>query len=166
MKLAAFFAALALVSAAPASATPAEDVAKPIAGFITAFNKGDMPGALANFAAGDITIVDEVPPHLWTGPQAMANWAADYDKNAKATGVSDGSVKLGKVTRAVVNGDSAYAIADTLYTYKENGRPMAEGGQMTFVLKQSADGWKISSWTWSGPNPHPVAKKRAHRHKR
>ena len=73
-----------------------------------------------------------------------------------ATGVSDGSVKYGAPTRTEIEGDVAYVIVPTIYTYKEHGQPLVEEGQMTFVLHAEAAGWKISSWTWSGVKPHTV----------
>ena len=64
----------------------------PVIRFIDAFNAGDLKTAYATFAPGDITIVDEFAPHRWTGPRAPQLWAADYDKHAKATSVTDGKV--------------------------------------------------------------------------
>ena len=69
-----------------ANAAGPDDVTASIGRFLDAFNKGDMKTAYASYAAGDIDIVDEFPPHRWTGPNAAHLWAADYDKNAAATG--------------------------------------------------------------------------------
>ena len=143
-----------LVSAAFA-AGPA-DVTAPIHQFIDGFNTGDTKSAYAAYATGDITIVDEFAPHRWTGPHAAQDWAADYDKHAQATGVSDGSVKYGAPTRTEIEGDVAYLIIPTVYNYKEHGQATAEEGQMTFVLHVESGAWKISGWTWSGVKPHPA----------
>ena len=75
------------------------DVTVPIHQFIDGFNTGDVKSAYAAYATGDIVIVDEFAPHLWTGPHAPQQWAADYDKHTQATGVSDGTVKYGAPTR-------------------------------------------------------------------
>ncbi len=134
------------------AATP--DVSAPIRQFIDGFNTGDTKSAYAAFSSGDITIIDEFPPHLWVGHHAAQDWAADYDKHAQATGVSDGIVKYGPPTRTEIEGDAAYVIVPTTYTYKERGQSMVETGQMTFVLHAEEGGWKIRSWTWSGEKPH------------
>jgi len=76
------------------------------------------------YAPGTITIIDEFAPHRWLGPNAAHEWAADYDKHAAATGVTDGVVKYDAPTRSVVDGDTAYVIIPALYTYKEHGKPM------------------------------------------
>src|SRR6476660_555667 len=67
------------------AATPA-DVTAPIRQFIDGFNTGDTKSAFAAYAKGDITIIDEFAPHVWMGPHAAQDWAADFAKNAKAIG--------------------------------------------------------------------------------
>ncbi|MFZ0361088.1 MAG: nuclear transport factor 2 family protein [Terriglobales bacterium] len=150
------FAMLVGVLLAPSGMGAAQDVTVPIHQFIDGFNKGDTKSAYAAYAAGDIAIVDEFAPHRWVGPHAPQEWAADYDKHAQATGVSDGIVKYGAPTRTEIEGDAAYVVVPTTYLYKERGQPMAEEGQMTFVLHAEAGGWKIRNWTWSGVKPHPA----------
>ena len=130
------------------------DVTAPIHQFIDGFNKGDVKSAYAAYAAGDILIVDEFAPHRWYGPHAAQEWAADYDKHAAATGVTDGLVKYGVPTRTEIEGDMAYVVIPTTYLYKEHGKAMTEQGQMTFVLHKEAGGWKIGSWVWTGTKPH------------
>jgi ketosteroid isomerase-like protein len=148
----ALFAGILLAPAAMAAAQ--NDVTAPIHQFIDGFNSGDTKSAYAAYATGDITIVDEFAPHLWTGPHAAQDWAADYDKHAKATGVTDGLVKYGKPTRSEIGGNVAYVIMPTVYLYKEHGKPMAEEGQITVVLHLEMGGWKMRGWTWSGVKPH------------
>jgi ketosteroid isomerase-like protein len=144
-----------LFAFAVVAATPA-DVTAPIRQFIDGFNKGDVNSAYAAYATGDIVIVDEFAPHRWVGPHAPQEWAADYEKHAQATGVTDGIVKYGAPTRTEIEGDVAYVVVPTIYNYKEHGRPLTEEGQMTFVLHTEAGGWKISGWTWTGVKPHPA----------
>ena len=149
------FALLVSVVLAPAGMlAAAPDVTVPIRQFIDGFNTGDIKSAYAAYSTGDITIVDEFAPHRWVGPHAPQDWAADYDRHAKATGVSDGIVKYGAPTRTEIEIDVAYVIVPTTYLYKERGKSMVEEGQMTFVLHADPAGWKIKSWTWSGTKPH------------
>ena len=142
-----------LCSPAVHAAAPSDPTA-PICQFIDGFNNGDLKAAYAALATGDITIVDEFAPHLWTGPNAAQQWVADYDTHAKATGVTDGIVQWSAPTRTEIEGDLAYVIVPTDYLYKERGKPMAEEGQLIFVLHAEAAGWKIKSWTWTGVKPH------------
>ena len=146
--------ALLIPSAVTAAA---QDVTVPIRQFIDGFNTGNTDSAYAAYAAGDIQIIDEFAPHRWFGPHAPQDWAAEYDRHAKATGVTEGLVKYEAPTRTEIEGDVAYVVMPTLYLYKESGKPMAEEGQITCVLHRERGGWKISAWTWAGVKPHPAA---------
>lgn len=146
----------AALSCLPASAL-AQDAAveAPIYQFVEAFNKGDVATALATHAA-DTHITDEVPPYFWGGHDAFQKWGADYEKDAAANGITNPKVVIGKVTRELVSGDHAYVIVPSVYTFTQKGVAMTETAQMTFALKKEAGTWKISAWTWTGPDPTPV----------
>jgi len=149
--------AATLAMLAPAAAAlAADDVTTPIHQFLDGFNTGDTKSAYAAYDKGEISIIDEFPPHRWVGPHAAEIWAGDYDIHAKQTGVSDGSVSYEKPTRTQIEGDAAYVVIPTLYTYKQTGKPTREEGQMTFALHHTKAGWKIRSWTWTGVYPHPA----------
>jgi ketosteroid isomerase-like protein len=124
----------------------------PITKFMDAFNKGDVPAAAATHAAGaDLTILDEVAPFLWRGPQAFQTWAGDLDADAKKHGITDQMVTIGAPTRIETDGAGAYVVVPSVYTFKQKGVAMREAAQMTFVLKKGPAGWLIHGWTWTGP---------------
>lgn len=152
----ALIAGMLLAVAAPAAAPAAApgDPMTPIRQFIDGFNTGDTKAAYAAYAAGDVAIVDEFAPNRWLGSNAPKKWAADFDKHAAANGVSEGQVKYGEPTRTEISGNSAYVIIPTVYVYKDHGKPTVEEGQMTYVLRSGAGGWKITAWAWSGVKPH------------
>ena len=156
MKHFAIGAVLALALAGAARAEPSDsELAAPIHAFIDAFNKGDAKTAAAAHLAS-VSIIDEVPPHVWIGPKAFGSWAADLEKNDKAAGISEEKVTLGAVTREVVSGQTAYVVVAATYTFKQKGVAMREPAQMTFSLAKEAAGWKIAGWTWTGPDPVPA----------
>lgn len=149
-------ACLAALLIAPAALAAPADPSAPVRSFLDGFNKGDTAAAYATYAAGNIAIIDEFAPHHWIGPKAPQAWAADYDRHAKATGVTDGIVSYKTPTRIENDGKVAYVVVPTLYTYKEKGKPMAEEGSITASLVMTATGWKMNAWTWSGVKPHPA----------
>src|SRR5690348_7916104 len=129
-----------------ASAALANDagVDTTIKAFGDAFNKGDMKAAKALHVVSPV-IIDEISPHLWTGPKAFDSWGADLDKSEAAEGKSGGQVTIGVPTREVISGDHAYAISPTTYTFKQKGKTMRETAQMTLALEKDAAGaWKIA----------------------
>jgi ketosteroid isomerase-like protein len=130
-------------------------VEAPIKAFADAFNKGDMAAAAAQHDKS-VTIVDEVAPYIWSGQGAFAGWLAALGKETSSLGKTDEAVAFGAPTRELVDGAQAYAIVPVTYTYKQKGAAMVEVAQITFTLRKGAAGWKISSWTWTGPDPSPA----------
>jgi hypothetical protein len=141
-----------------AQAQPADpQITAPVTRFIEAFNKGDVAGAAATHASGaDLVIIDEVAPYMWRGAKAFDAWLGDLDRDAKAKGITDQQVTLGKVTRVESDGAWAYVVVPSVYAFKEKGVAMREQAQMTFALKKDAAGWSIHGWTWTGPRAQKV----------
>lgn len=147
--------ALALSLAAPGFAQAAgSEVSQPVRQFIAAFNVGDLKAAEATHAA-DAIIIDEPPPFIWRGPGAFQAWLGDLAKDDAARGRTEGHVTLGEPKREEVAGDAAYVIVPVDYSFRDNGVPLHEPSQMTLSLRKTAEGWKITSWTWTGPRPMP-----------
>jgi ketosteroid isomerase-like protein len=146
--------ACALLAAAAAQAADMR-VEAPIRQINVAFNSGDSKAAETNLLPG-VSIVDEVPPHVWTGPRSFAAWSADLEAYDKAHGISGERVDLGAVRREVVSGDMAYVIIEATFVFTQKGRVMHEPSQLTYVLKKTPAGWKIAAQTWTGPDPTPV----------
>ncbi len=143
--------------AAPAAKAPAaKGPAATVRQFIDAFDKGDMKAAEATHISAP-SIVDEPPPHVWSGPGAFMAWAGDLQKDATAHEQSDSKVTLGKVSRQQIDGDTAYVVLPATYSYKEKGVAMTESAKMAFALKKDAGAWKIAGWAWAGTVPHPAA---------
>ena len=131
MKLQVAGALCALSMLAPAAASAADPaVMAPITQFMAAFNKGDIKAAEATHTA-DVVILDEPPPFVWKGPGAFQAWLGDLDRDGKAQGQSEQSVSI--------------------------SAPVRE--EISATLRKTADGWKISAWTWTGPRATPVKAK-------
>ena len=123
--------------------------------FSEAFNKGDVAAAKALHVAAP-TIIDEVKPYIWSGPGAFDRWLGDLAKAEAAEGKTDGQVALSAPTREEVSGERAYVVVPSTYAFKQKGATLRETAQMTFVLAKQGSGWKIVSWTWTGPEAAPV----------
>jgi len=144
-----------LLMGAPAAHAGDAGVEFTVRQFADAFNKGDMKAAKAlHVAAPGIT--DEFAPYHWSGTKAFDDWGADLGKAEAAEGKSGGKVTIGAPTRENVSGDRAYVVAPSTYTYQQKGATMRETAQFTFAMVKDASGWKIASWTWTGPEAKPV----------
>ena len=134
-------------TAAPA-ATPADDATKFVTGIIDKFNGGDVKAWLS--AQDDnALIVDEFPPHTWSGAGSPKKWLDAYAKDAETNGITGGRVDYGQPLQARSDGSNAYVVLPTTYRFMQKGQKMAEPSSMTFVMKRDGDAWKITSWTYS-----------------
>ena len=145
------------LSAAAGAVTPQAQVMAPIRLFIDSFNKGDMKAAAAALAPAGIVAIDDVPPHVWAGPNALDAWSRALAAADQAAGNTNGAVALGKPVRVVVGADRAYVVASVVYTFKEKGVAMREPAQLVCALQKGSSGWLITGWTWAGTTPKPAA---------
>jgi ketosteroid isomerase-like protein len=129
-------------------ANPADDATKFVTTIIDKFNSGDAK-AWVSAQANDTMIVDEFGPHTWSGPDSPQRWLDAYAKDSQANGITGGRVDYGKPLQATSDGTTAYIVLPTTYRFVAKGTKMAEPSNMTFVMKHGADGWKITSWTYS-----------------
>ena len=129
----------------------------PIHLFIDSFDKGDMKAAAAAFSPAGVNIIDDVPPHVWTGPNAFEAWSKALAASDQAEGNTDGAVTIGKPTREVVGGDTGYVVLPAVYTYKAKGVAVREAAQMVYALQKGTSGWQITGFSWVGTTPKPAA---------
>lgn len=127
----------------------------PIRAIMDGFNKGDIAMVRAAHVA-DPTIIDNVPPYIWSGPGSFDTWLADLMKAEAEEGKSDGAVWFGTPVDEHVSGDHAWVVTRCSYIYRQGGKTVKEEGYTSFVLAKQSGQWKIQSWTWASPKGAPV----------
>jgi len=142
--------ALAVILASgTAAASDKDDALATVKQFIDGFNKGDEKTALAA-CASPAFIIDEFPPFAWQGATACADWAKDFEANAKKDVITDPVVTLQKPRHVYVAGDLAYVVVPANYDYKQKGKKVSQkGSTLTAALQKGTAGWRITAWTWS-----------------
>jgi hypothetical protein len=113
-----------------------------------AFNKGDT-ATVASLTANVQSIVDEMPPFVWSGPKATDAWLGDVVKDAQVMGDTDGSSVLGPPTYVRIEGDRAYAAFPDHFSYKRHGVTVNEDARWTFTAERTPAGWRIVAWAYS-----------------
>src|ERR1700745_125729 len=117
----ALLALLALAVGAPAAfAAPPDELMAAPRQFIAALDRNDIAAAGKTLTASP-SFIDEFPPHAWSGPDALKQWATDYAAANKAGHITGGKVKLGDPIVAQAEGDTAYVVAAASETYKQDG---------------------------------------------
>jgi ketosteroid isomerase-like protein len=144
----AMFLALSAVGGGRSVASDASGTMSIVNAFLDAFNKADTKGIAAT-CTSPAFVLDDFPPHTWSGATACGDWANAFVAFAKAQVFTDNAVTVGKPLYDAVTGDRAYVVLDATYTYKDHGKPVKEAGVWTLVLKKTAAGWRIAAWAWA-----------------
>ncbi len=131
-----------------AAASDAADAMATVNQYIDGFNKSDAKTMVAA-CASPANILDDFPPHVWSGATACADWWNAFTATAKKAAFTDNVVTVGKPWHVDVSGSLAYVVVPTTYTFKDHGKAVATAGVMTLVLKKTAAGWRITSWAWA-----------------
>ena len=152
IRMAAAAAVLALAGSAALAAGDDADVMAAINGFNDALN-AQKP--TAPYLAASQTAIDEFAPYHWSGADGVKSWGEAFGAFMQSGGISEPLLKLDQPSRIEHDGTHAYAIIPAEFTFKQKGRPMHEHGAFAFALDQTADGWKIAGFSWSGPRPTP-----------
>jgi hypothetical protein len=115
-----------------------------------AVNRGDLKAFEALATADSQTIIDDLPPFIWRGPTATAEWWDDFGKDADRNGDSGFTTQFGKPVYIRIEGDRAFVVTPDHYTYKRHGAPMAEDSLMSAALVRTDKGWLIAGWAYAG----------------
>lgn len=118
--------------------------------FVEGFNNDDIDLAQAA-CANETSIIDDFPPHEWTGPRATTRWYRDMARMAGSYGMSDWSVTPDEPRSITVSDQQAYVVVPIDVRWLQDGTPAARTGFMTLALREEAEGWRISAcaWTWN-----------------
>jgi ketosteroid isomerase-like protein len=141
-------AAALLLFAAPAFASDETDIMAVINKMNDAMNKNDAKAAASAYTA-NAAIIDEFPPHYWSGSNVFDTWNNDFASFAKQQGDSDPWVTTQKALHVSAAGDRGYAVVPAVFTFKEHGKKMTERGLWTFAMQKTSGDWKIAGWAWA-----------------
>jgi ketosteroid isomerase-like protein len=122
----------------------------PVRQFVDAFNRNDVEGMQAA-CAETTSIIDDFPPHEWSGPQATTSWYVEMAQMAPGFGMSEWSVTLGEPRHLEASDGCAYVAVPADVRWLQDGTPSERACMMTLALRETADGWRISAlaWAWS-----------------
>lgn len=98
-----------------------------------------------------VSIIDDFPPHTWSGAKACADWWKGFSDLMQKNGLTDAVAKLDAPVRLDVTGDRAYFICHAVFSYKDHGKPASEPNSVvTAALHKTKVGWRIAAWSWAG----------------
>lgn len=95
----------------------------------------------------DAIILDEFPPHIWTGRNSTLYFWNDF--RSQVAQISDLKLETSEPIACRSANDICYAVAPLTISYSRLTEPVKYEGTLTFVLERNSDSWKIKSWTYA-----------------
>jgi hypothetical protein len=128
-------------------AGPDADLMAPIeriARFMETLDARALDGA---FAARDVVIVENFPPYVFQGDDAVPRWAEGFAEHAM--NISGLRHSFGAPHDFQSDGDTAFLSLPTTWRGTTGGRSFTETGGWAFVLVKQPDGWRVRSYGWA-----------------
>lgn len=99
------------------------------------------------FSTGDLVIVENFPPHVFSGQNGLAHWRGLMARHVGAIG--DLRHRFGPPQDLVRTGDTVYFSLPTRWTGVRDGKAFDEHGSWSFVLVLEDGAWRIRAYGWS-----------------
>jgi ketosteroid isomerase-like protein len=141
------FAALA---PAGAQAAPQDDVRATAQRFVDAMNTGDVAAALS--LCSTATVVDQLSPYVFTGPDGCQRWLRAVIGSVQSAGISRIDATLDPTMAVDVSDTTAYIVCPLKFAVTLKGDRALKNAVLTIVLARGADGWKFTHLTVSRPS--------------
>lgn len=123
-----------------------------IGAFIAGFNARDRV-LLGLAVADDVTIIEPVPPFMWTGAQGLEAWLDDLEGAIRAMRMSNARLVMGDVLRLLEAGDRAFVSLNTDFCFEQDGRARTQAGMLTASLAKDGGAWRIAGFSFGGGAP-------------
>jgi len=118
--------------------------AERVANFI---ETGDASWLERTFAVGDVTILENMPPHLFVGPDAVATWSEAMREHVK--GVTGLRHEFGRPQDFSRTGDDAFFSLPTTWRGVARGKAWVENGGWAFFLRRQDGVWRVRGYGWA-----------------
>jgi hypothetical protein len=144
--------AVALAPAAPASARAAErptaEMLAPVQALVAFMARLPEDEHATMFAPRGVTIIENYPPFIFAGADAVERWEAGFRRHAADGSLTELALEFGPAQDFRVSGRRAYFSLPTTWVGKSAGRPFEERGAWSFVIVRTTAGWKIQAYGW------------------
>ena len=144
------FALLAVACYRPALAEdqPTAAMIEPVrtlASFMAGLPGGRLP---TMFASSGVTIIENYPPFIFSGRNAVKRWEAGFRAHAAEGQLTELVANFGPAQDFTVIGARAYFVLPTTWTGRTAGKRFEESGAWSFVLVRADLGWRVLGYGW------------------
>lgn len=99
------------------------------------------------FSDGEVTILENFPPHVFNGQAGLAEWKALMTTHVGA--INQLRHTFEPPQDFGLTADTVHFTLPTRWTGVRDGKPFSELGGWTFVQVREGDRWRIRSYGWA-----------------
>jgi hypothetical protein len=99
------------------------------------------------FSTGEVTILENFPPHVFSGQAGLGHWRDLMTRHVGAIG--DLRHTFGPPQDFGRTGDVVYFTLPTHWTGVRDGKPFDEDGGWSFVQAFEAGAWRVRAYGWA-----------------
>jgi hypothetical protein len=100
------------------------------------------------FAVQGVTVIENYPPFIFSGADAVMRWEAGFRQHAAEDRLSKLKVVFGPAQDFSVHDNRAYLSLPTTWTGFTGDKSFEEHGAWAFVLTREGRGWRILGYGW------------------
>ncbi len=153
----ALLAALAVPLAALADEGPSAAMMQPVTALAEYMRSPPAGRHPTMFAERSVTIVENFPPYLFVGPDAVPHWEAGFRAHLATEKDSELKVEFGPAQDYSVTGKRAFFTLPTTWSGLSGGKRFVEHGAWSFVLVHVGAEWKVLGYGWGVTDAQFVA---------
>jgi hypothetical protein len=99
------------------------------------------------FAGAEVVLIENFPPYVFEGGDAVARWAKGFAEHAK--NISELRHSFGDPQDFRRDGELAFLSLPTTWQGKVGASSFIETGGWAFVLVKNARGWRVRNYGWA-----------------
>jgi SnoaL-like domain len=99
------------------------------------------------FAGGEVVLIENFPPYVFGGGDAVARWAKGFVEHAKS--ISGLRHSFGDPHDFHLDGELAFLSIPTTWRGRIGTASFIETGGWAFVLVKEAGGWRVRNYGWA-----------------
>jgi hypothetical protein len=108
--------------------------------------QGDVSLLDGLFARGDVTIVENFPPHVFSGQDGVRSWAMLMRRRVE--NIVQLRHVFGRPQDFTRSETGVYFSLPTRWSGVQDGHPFTELGAWGFLLVEQNGGWRIRAYSW------------------
>ncbi len=129
-----------------------EEILKLLQRAFDCFNAGDLVGFRDTWTTPVVAIINEAPPFVWSGQDAVESWLQASARQGAARGITEPFIQLDDCLKLEVAEDRAHVVLHVTVSFHAPGGAGRRSGWQISSLVRTPQGWRVAALAYGGPS--------------